>query len=246
MPRLAVVLLGIGLLAACSAGRSDPQSDPSATQRGEANLEGVTSEYSIRLAEMPDYEKLDRDSAMRDGLIAGDNAVHVAAAAFRVGDHYGLDLIVNNRGALPMILERDDVRLVDSAGQWMVPVEDFHGADEYGLRGRIERPANSLPYDGLGLYEDGFIGDPVAYSSNPLGSKNSSSGPATPGESGYRHGLINYAWDSSVPVAPVTLEIPGGEGRAWWAYWKSETPPVFPVTAFVTVEGRHLIFIFED
>jgi len=246
MPRLAVALLGIVLLAGCSAGAGDPQSDPTATQRGEGDLEGVTSEYSVRLAEMPNYEALDADSAMRNGLIAGDDAVHVAASAFRVGDYYGLDLIVTNRAALPLEVQRDDVRMVDSSGQWMNSVDDFPRAADHGLRGSIERPANSIPYDGLGLYDNGSYGDPVRYSSDNPVRKNPGSSGAEVDEVPSGQGLTNYEWNSELPSAPAILEVPGGEGRAWWVYWKSETPPVFPVTAFVTVDGRHMIFIFED
>ena len=213
MPRLAVVLLGIGLLAACSAGGSHPQSDPSASQSGEGSLEGVTSEYSIRLSEMPNYENLDSDSAMKDGLIAGDEAVHVAAAAFRQGEYYALDLIVNNRGALPMSVERDDVRLVDSAGQWMTPVQDFSRADELGIRGRTSRQTSTMPFDGLGLYDNGAYGDPVSYTSNNLAGKSSSSTPVVPDDRANSTNLMDLAPNSIAPQAPAVLDVPGGRGE---------------------------------
>ena len=246
MPRLAVVLLGMGLLVGCSASGSHPQGDPSASQRGEGSLEGVSSEYSVRLAEMPRYEELGSDSAMREGLVAGDKAVHVAAAAFRSGEYYALDLIVNNKGDLPLTLQRDDVRLVDSSGQWMTPVDDFRKAGGLGLRGRSERSSRGIPYDGLGLYDNGALADPVSYTSSTLSGKGG--GSASMGSNSLAPGsdLVDSDWGTSTPHAPARLEVPAGEGRAWWAYWKAETTPVFPVTAFVTVEGRHMIFIFED
>jgi hypothetical protein len=246
MPRLAVVLLGMVLWVGCSTGGSHPQGDPSASQPAEGSLQGVTSDYSIRLSEMPNYDDLDSDSVMRQGLVAGDKTVHIAAAAFRSGEYYALDLIVNNRETVPMTLHRDDVRLVDSSGQWMTPVADFREAHQLGLRGRSERRTSTFPYDGLGLYDNGGYTDQVGYSSNNLGGKTSGPAAAQPDDGSYGNGLVNFDWNTTVPAAPDPLEVPGGEGRAWWAYWKAETTPVFPLTAFVTVEGRHLIFIFED
>ena len=245
MGRAALGIFLATVLAGCSATTRGVHHDP-AQAEGVMTLTGVTSDYSIRLAELPKYDELDSDSSMREGLVAGDKAVHVAVAAFEVKSYLALDLIVNNREDLPLEIERADVRLVDSKGQWMVPIDDFPGAEQYGLRGRSYHPDPNVPYDGLGLYDSDATPDALGYHSVSSNGKSSRQIPVSePSSRVQGNGPIYTSWNGQAPVAPQTLKVPGGEGRAWWVYWRHDREPAFPLTAFVTVEGRHMIYIFD-
>ena len=237
------LLLLAALTAGCAAGGPRPGADPGA-EEGTAYLQGISSDYSILLSEMPNHEALGPDTALRQGLIAGDGEIHVAAAAFRRADHFALDLIVNNRTAAPMQIRRADVRLVDAQGRWFTAVEDFAGAEQLGLRGKSARRARHFPYDGLGLYDPMQGGESLGYATGSS-QKSPVQEPLAP-TAGPTRGLVSLDWETTTPVAPARLEIPAEAGRAWWAYWRAETEPAFPVTAFVTVGGKHMIFLFEE
>ena len=213
MGRAALGIFLAMVLAGCSATTGGVHHDPDHSGDMQT-LKGVTSEYSIRLSELPKYDELDDDSSMLDGLVAGDKAVHIAVSAFEVKSYLALDLIVNNRQNLPLEIERADVRLVDSKGQWMVPVEDFPGADQYGLRGKSYRPDPNVPYDGLGLYDPDTAPDALGYGSSSARGKGSTQLPEGAVSSKVRgNGPIYTSWSDQAPV--------------------------------VTVEGRHMIYIFE-
>jgi hypothetical protein len=245
MARLRHALLLLTALAAgCAGGGPRPRTDVAADGSTDY-LQGVSSDYSIRLSEMPNHEALGEDTALRQGLIAGDREIHVAAAAFRRAGHYALDLIVNNRTDLPMELQRGDVRLVDAQGRWLQPVTDFPGAEDLGLRGKSARRTSTFPYDGLGLYDPVQEGEPMAYATTQPAAKGNPGDPHGATASPAR-GLVHFDWETTTPTAPERLAVPAGEGRAWWAYWRADAEPVFPLTAFVTVEGKHMIFLFED
>ncbi len=245
MARAALAMYLVLVLAGCSASKGGVQHDPAEVE-GATTLSGVTSDYSIRLAELPRYEELGPRSSMLEGLVAGDKTVHVAVAAFEVTPYLALDLIVNNLQNIPLRIDRSDVRLVDSKGQWMSPVDDFPGAEKYGLRGRSYRPDPTVPYDGLGLYDPETTPDAMGYASSPSTGKGSQNLPAAQSSRVNDSGPVYLGWNEQAPTAPPTLKVPGGEGRAWWVYWRYEEEPVFPLTAFVTVEGRHMIFVFDE
>ncbi|HKI84056.1 MAG TPA: hypothetical protein VKA63_06955 [Candidatus Krumholzibacteria bacterium] len=247
MGRISKAIAFTLLLCGCASANRNAQTDPSASGGQSESLPGVTSDYSIRLSEMPNYDALAPDSVMREGLVAGDNALHVAVAAFRVGTFYGLDLIVTNREDKELEISRDDLRMVDSKGQWLEAVSDFHGADLCGLRGKSARENSNYAHDNLGLDGPEYSGDTLGYAGGVSTGKGEVQAPVsslawkTQGS-----GVAPNDWSTVAPVAPYRLEVPAQEGRAWWAYWRADRAPAFPVTAFVTVEGRHLIFVFDE
>jgi hypothetical protein len=231
----------------CASANHHAQTDPSASGGQSESLPGVTSEYSIRLSEMPNYHALAPNSVMKEGLVAGDNTLHVAASAFRVGSFYGLDLIVTNKEDRALEISREDLRMVDSKGQWLEGVSDFHGAEQCGLRGKSARENTNYAHDNLGLDGPEYGGDTLGYSSGLSSGKGDPQAPvSSPSWKTQGRGVTPNDWPAVAPVAPYHLEVPAQEGRAWWAYWRADHAPVFPVTAFVTVEGRHLIFVFDE
>lgn len=247
MGRISKALVFTLLFCGCASANRNAQIDPSTSGGESESLPGVTSEYSVRLSEMPNYDALAPDSVMKEGLVAGDNSLHVAAAAFRVGSFYGLDLIVTNRENQALELSRDDLRMVDSKGQWLEAVNDFHGAELCGLRGKSAREKASYANDNLGLDGSEYGGDTLGYSSGLSSGKGEAQRPVgSPSWGTQGSGATPNDWSTVAPVAPYRLEVPAQEGRAWWAYWQADHAPVFPVTAFVTVQGRHLIFVFDE
>ncbi len=245
MGRITLAIILAGVLAGCSASTGGVHHDPEKGAEGSV-LVGVTSEYSIRLAELPRYDELEPDSSMREGLVAGDKAVHIAVAAYEVKPFLGLDLIVNNRQSAPLEIDRSDVRLVDSKGRWLSPVDDFPGAERYGLRSRSYHPDPNVPYDGLGLYDPETEADAVGYAtSSSSGGKGSSQVQVGNSSRVIESGPVYLGWNEQPPVAPQILRVPGHEGRGWWLYWRYDHEPAFPLTAFVTVEGRHMIYVFD-
>jgi hypothetical protein len=246
MARVSTAIVLTLLFCGCASTNQQARTDLSTSGGASETLAGVTSDYSIRLSEMPNYEELGPNSVMRDGLVAGDQTLHVAVSAFHVDAFYGLDLIVTNRQDRPLEITRDDLRLVDAKGQWLEAVSDFHGADQCGLRGKSARENSNYAHDNLGLDGQEYSGDSLGYASGLGSGKGEQQAPvANPSWKNQDRGFTPNDWSTVPPMAPSRLEIPPQAGRAWWAYWRADHAPTYPMTAFVTVEGRHLIFVFE-
>jgi len=207
-------------------------------------LEGVETPQARRLAGISDEEGLPADSAMREALIAGDERFWVTATLFRRGDHYTLDMILLNRDDEAVRVVREDVRLVDATGRWLEPVDDWPGAESVGLRGRSRRDAPRFVYDtptarGTSFrsmsYDPGRSGG--AKGSGGTGSVPASMDYTPPVE--WRGGIEEVAL-----LAVDHVDVGPQEGRAFWAYWSAEEVR-FPLTAFVMLEDRHVVFRFE-
>lgn len=235
--------LGLSLLVGCA-----PQTAPSPNSAVDAApsaiyLEGISSNYSRPLRELPGEERLPASSAMWDAMISGDGETFVAATAFRQDRYVGMDLIVLNRGEADLLIERDDVRVFDANGQRLSPVHDFAGAEQIGLRGRGESATPSFLYETPVSFQD----DPSTSAMPAADAKSNSVEPT-----GTRMRSDGMSWraleNSPRPgrVAPRTLQVRAGDGRAWWAYWSAEEPIEYPLTAFVMFEGdRQLQFQFR-
>lgn len=238
------------LVAACSpSGTSTPRTEVEGGREEVTYLRGVESEYSMRLEDLSSEELLGSDTAMREALIAGDGDYYVAAALFRHDDYLTLDLIVLNHSADDLQIERSDLRLVDERGQWLTPVEDFDGAYRYGLRGKRANTSVAAFFDAptSGLSKESVISPDVmeGTGSSQWKSRTRSEIPRTRrpvGDDTTWRGATDPVQRS--PNAPDVLTVGSREGRAYWGYWRAEglSPPL---TAFVMLEDRHLIFRFD-
>jgi hypothetical protein len=238
------LLIVILSLAACSpAGGPRPRTDAD----GVTYLRGVESEYSMRLDDLSSKDILAPDTAMRDALIAGDGEYYVAAALFQHEQYLTLDLIVLNHSKRPLEVDRSDLRIVDEQGDWLVPVDDYVDADQYGLRGKGTVQTSSSLLDA-----------PSSASSNESTVSTEAVDGATQWKSGFakeppRNRRIpgaDAAWRGAAdplqraPNAPPVLRVASQEGRAYWGYWEAKDI-TYPLTAFVMLDDRHLIFRFD-
>lgn len=207
-------------------------------------LSGVETPTARRLAGISTEETLPADSAMRDALIAGDESFWVTATLFRRGDYYTLDMILLNREDEAVQIAREDIRLVDRQGRWLEAIEDWPGAEEAGLRGRSRRGEPRFVYDTP-------VARPASFSSMSYdpgrsgGTKGNGGSARMPSSLGYnppvewRGGFAEVA-----PEALDHVEVGSQEGRAYWAYWAAEEVE-FPLTAFIMLDDRHVMFQFD-
>jgi hypothetical protein len=240
------LLVALVLLAGCAPHGTAPGNDPSVTY-----LDGVETEYSYRLENLPGSEVLGPDTSMRNGLIAGDGEVFVASALFESDGYFTMDLIVLNHTDVPVHLERKDVRLVDHKGRWLKPVGDWRGAEHVGLRGKSQASRSA---QWTGGPDPAFDASPRYGSLVDPGSMDGEMGnrQKTPADTAPRNRLkpTQRRWDPPVEGAtdpagaPQELVVDGNVGRTWWAYWQGQDV-AYPLTAFVMLEGRHLVFRFQ-
>jgi hypothetical protein len=238
------------LLAACSpAGESTPRTDVAGVSEGVTYLRGVESEYSMPLEKLSSREVLAPDTAMRDALIAGDGEYYVAAALFRHAEYLTLDLIVLNHSESSLKIDRSDLRIVDSKGNWLSPVDDYEDAYLYGLRGKQDDASALAFYDAPtnALSQESMMSPDVIGGTGSTQWKSGPSGQSAPnrrpvGSDAEWHGAADQL--HLAPNAPSAVTVKSQEGRAFWGYWQAEALE-FPLTAFVMLEDRHLIFEFD-
>lgn len=237
------LLVGATGCATSSAPHPKFTTDPNAPKY----FQGLESEYVVRLTSLPDEKSLPEDSVMREALLSGDGDLYVSAALFRSGDKLCMDLIVLNHADEPIEIGRGNLRLVDGEGRFFELVEDFEGADQYGLRSRRKRSEKNLPAVA-----------PPEWSSESLASDPSdlsgTSGKAVrtptprPMPSSARltdWGQLSNRPEAGAPNVPERIRVDAEQGRAYWAYWRGGGSLHFPLTAFVTLGERHLMFQFE-
>lgn len=244
----ALGLVGLCLAAAaCSPNTSSVDTDPAAA--APSYLDGVETDYTHRIEKLDSEQQLSPDTVMRNALIAGDGEIFVTSAMFTQGAYFALDLIVLNHGAEPLELSRKEFLLVDSAGNWLTPVEDFDGAGSRGLRGlrdQEERSTASFLYESPDLLASSNGNAPF------LGQDERAKGTSLPRSGAARPRGGNLTWrgfkgsDAVTPNAPPTLSVEPDQGRPYWAYWRSEDAPQFPVTAFIMLGDRHMVFEFDQ
>lgn len=235
-----VLLMTVLLLAACSAPGPATQTDANLNY-----LEGIETDYSMRLEDLPGSDTLDPDTAMREALIAGDGDVFVAAALFQRGRYVTMDLIVLNHTEDIVHIERGDLRIVDHEGHWLSPVQDWNGAEDHGLRAKSYRSVQPMPYDTTSDLSGTFF-DPSAMESAGAARKAIRQPSANRIPRNARQ--VDTAWhngsDGEAANTPQEVDIPGREGGTYWAYWEAEDVS-YPLTAFVMLEGRHMVFRFQ-
>jgi hypothetical protein len=190
-------------------------------------------------------DHLSDDSVMREGLFGGSNEVYVAATAYRLEQHVGLDLIVLNHRNQSIALERKHLMLYDADGQPLTPIADFAGASSIGLRGRASLAAPTIVYESPADDANG----PALPAERPLPS--SKDDHASAGSQAAPRSRANTDWraleaTNASGAAPSTLRVAGGEGRAWWAYWSAKDGLRFPLTAFVVLGDEQLMFQFDS
>jgi hypothetical protein len=238
---VSALLLGVAACATSPAPRTQIDID---TPR---YLRGLESEYVLRLDSLPAEQSLPRDSVMRQALISGDADVYVTAAVFRSDENLCMDLIVLNHDDTPIELGRADLKLVDGDGRFLDAIEDFTGADELGLRSRRKRGTKDLP----------AVAPPEWSTSTPSSGVGPIDGSdhkvqraplprAMPNSASLNDwGQLSTRSEAGAPNVPERIRVGAEEGRAYWAYWQAGGELHYPLTAFVTIGDRHVMFQFE-
>jgi hypothetical protein len=210
-------------------------------------LRGLESEYVLRLDSLPAEQGLPRDSVMHEALISGDGDVYITAAIFRSDDMLGMDLIVLNHFDEAIELGRADLKLVDGDGRFLRAVEDFAGADELGLRSRRKRGTKDLPAptppEWASSTPSSGVGDMDA--SEYKSQRAPVSRPMPNSASLNDWGQLSTRSEAGAPNVPERIRVGADEGRAYWAYWQAGGKLAYPLTAFVTLGDRHVMFQFE-
>ena len=248
MRRAALPLILIPLLTSCSKGPG-----PSSNVEDVYYLHGVQTIYSIRLDQLPDHHLLEPDTAMRNGLIAGDEELYLTAALFRHHEIFTLDLLVINHTGASVRVQRNDLFLIDADGLMLEPVTDWKGASRVGLRGKraegedlaaivYEIPDQDLAYAGRLETEQQVTGSSVG--SSPKQARR-------PAPERRRSGSTeDYEAATEIVSAvaadnPLAIEIPSERGAAFWGYFRGRQTKM-PLRAVVTLRGQQLVFEFVD
>ena len=242
------------VFAGCST-NSAPRTDPSATS-GPDYLTGIRSEYSVPIASLGDADLLGDESVMREALVAGDDALLVAATAFRSEGVLTLDVIVLNDSERTFELTRGDLHLFDADGRLLRQVGDVDAGAAWGLRGRGLRASETA---GPGsLFDVTWTMDATRLSSlTPREPRLESDTKKTraDGRSARRDDADDVPrFDSSDAIAggdarltgsPTRVRVRPDDGKAFWAYFE-DTAPAQPITAMVLIDGEQYLFRFAD
>jgi hypothetical protein len=235
-PTLLVVPL---LLTACAS--SKPASSP-----GDAPyLQAVNSDYSTRTDQVQSdaFENLRME--LPESLVAGNQDMTVAAAMFVKDDYFTVDLVIHNHSGRPLEISRGDMYVMDYMGARLEPLSDWDGAENYGLRSMVRKETEYA-------YLEGRDHVPGSYSqtqdSGSGGGKASDAGGSIPV---YDEGAELDMLTEPVQlhhyevVAPPIMTVQAGQKRPYWAYFTGEDV-VFPVSVVVRMDGKRLIFRFEE
>ncbi len=218
------------------------------TSHGSSYWNPVESGFSRRLDGLSSQDVLGHGSVMRDALIAGNDDLYVACALFEQEGYLTMDMIVLNRSDEPVRIDREDLRLVTADGVWLQPVDDWTGSEKFGLRAKQSSgPGATYLYEApeyapvsdpsqLGFASSGF-GLPVK---SPSVRRAAAVRRPVSGDAAWRGGLGGR----NAPAAPDRLTVQGEDGKAYWTYWDASAVDG-PVTAFLMLEGSHMIFQFE-
>lgn len=240
------VALGLILVFAGCASQSGPQ--PAANPESGTNyFVGVESEFSRALSSLPTDERLPPSSVMHEALIAGDGEVFVTATLYRAGAHVAMDMIVLNHSEDAVELSRNEVRLVDSSGRFFENVDDFDGAESFGLRSKRARQPSAPLYSGP---VDVRMPEPYQRMAALETREQKGVPPQATNSAPQRDPLRDIqpmpSVGSVVPNAPAVMYVAPQQGRAYWVYWSQVEEPVFPLTAFVMLGDRHVQFQFDQ
>ncbi len=234
-PTLLVVPL---LLAACAGSSSSP------TQDDPAYLQALSSDYSIRSDELESegFEKLREE--LPESLVAGNGELTVAAAMFQMNGYLTVDLVVYNHSGEPLEISRADMYVLDYMGTRLAPIEEWEGAENYGLRSSVQRDTEYV-------YLEGNEAVPDRFGQTPASSGTGKTGDGERGIPVYDSGNdLDNMFTEPVEIrqpkvtAPPILTIASGEKRPYWAYFETKNI-VYPLSAIVRLDGNRLIFRFE-
>ncbi len=240
MARLYLTLLVVPLLAACAT------STPVRTPHDPSYLEGLDSEYSIRADEIQteSFDKLCRE--LPEALVAGNEDLTVVASVFRKGEFLTVDMVVHNHGSEKLLLNRSDMYVVDFMGDRLEPVDDWKGAENYGLRSQVRKNSEYVYLGGKQVVPRTYGHTTPAGGGKSMGSQSSDFSSSGLGDAGTDLDMLTepvelHHYDVS---APETLVVEPGQKKAYWAYFKADELQ-FPLTAVVRIDGKRLVFRFD-
>lgn len=231
------------LLSACSQA-PEPRSHYSQAQP----LEGIESAWSVRLDRVGDVRILGSDSAMKDALLAAGDSVYVAATSFEVDGVFGVDMIIVNHSDRELVLDREDVHLLDAEGRWLDPVASAPAAAAAGMQGRPYSGADTervyeLPDRTDQLDRDLVLAETgVDDLSRPRKTPQRSRDRLPRRDEETPEAAVPEMEEDQPPVV-TAVRIAPGEGKAFWAYFRADAPPM-PLTALVVLEEQQLGFKF--
>jgi hypothetical protein len=242
-PTLAVLV--VTLLAACATTRTTETQSPT----DPTYLRGRTSEYSVRLDELRARDS-DQPNRLPYALVGGDETMTIAASMFRKDHYLALDMVVQNQTGEPLTLHRDNIQLFDGMGNRLSAVDDWEGADQYGLRAKAvaRRDYASHSKDGdatpasIPRNSSSSPGDYLKKSPSTVQPIDDEAGTAP----GVDFNLMGDVREDERSPTPLTLLVPGNQSRPYWAYWHTTEKLSFPLMAMVTVNHKRVLLKYED
>lgn len=255
MARRIPTLALLPFLFACATTHPSPapttSQDSSVLDTAPTYLVGVSTRFSLRLDELqPDQQNPTR---MPEGVVAGDEALTVAAAMFRDGEHFALDLVVRNRSGEALDLHRARTRLYDDQGARLDQVDDWPGAELYGLRARTRSHRDWVTMEGSRLASGGQ--SPTATGGASEAAPRKQVGALTSSASSVvQPAGHDLGWLASVPRGEAEVEAPNapplllldpGQSAPYWIYWRADHELHWPLRAVVEIGGKKLLFQFE-
>jgi hypothetical protein len=207
-------------------------------------LQGITTRYSIRLDDLDPVHAGVRAKQLHNGLVSGDTSLILSTSLLRYGDEFTLDLVIQNRGSEPFDLYRANLQARDNTGRRLLPTVGFAGAELFGLRGRTAKHlARGYAPDASGNGNSSSFGAPTG--------TRAVKGMSSVGVEMFNLVQPSSDWLTQIPLEvsgselPELITVDGGERRVYWSYWHG--PDVeYPIMVTVAVNGRRLLFKFEE
>lgn len=257
MARRSPTLALLPFLIACATTHPSPapttSQDSSVLDTAPTYLVGVSTRFSLRLDELQPEQQ--HPTRLPDGVVAGDDEVTVAAAMFRDGEHFALDLVVRNRGDEPLDLHRAGTRLYDDEGTRLDQIDDWPGAELYGLRARTRSHRDWVTMEGSRLAQGSPSRPAPGGGSHEAAPRKQVGALTASANSVTQPAVTDLGWLASVPRSEPGIEAPNappmllldpGQSAPYWIYWRSDHEPHWPMRAVVEVGGKKLLFQFES
>lgn len=245
------IVLVLLILAACAT--TAPQTEVTTVETEDVlYLTGETTRFSVRLDEVRSQRAYHREDRLPNAVVAGDQTVTVVASLFRHDDVYTLDMVIQNPGSEPILLDRELMHLYDNRGLKLVPMLDWKEGHLYGLRAHQEHQRG---YAHLGTdFESGQPGTrPDAARPKQSKKPTATARPSTRASDTANAAPPDFSWLSELQMEAETLMLPAslqlqpGDNAAYWAYWSAGDEKVeLPITAAVIVDGKRMLFRFGE
>lgn len=237
------------MLAACATTAPGPVVEPSMVDEA-VYLEGVTTRYSVRLDELRESARSDRNCRLPNAVVAGDQTMTVAASLFRCDDVYTLDLVIQNLSDEAIEFDRARLELFDNLGDRLNPMYEWEEGRNFGLRAE---QSTFRGYKHMGTdFQGGQAGSKAEKAHTGTEQKmvaHSVPAGSRVGMEGNERTPLDFTWLAELEMEetvtlPDVLSIEGHRNVPYWAYWRGKSVNL-PLTAILVIDGKRMLMRFD-